>query len=94
MQLIELHAFACDLVCIYLSELFDFLKVCILHVVALLALVTTGLLATGISIALCTGTTLCAALGIHLSTGGLEGCVQFGHGVFSSAMALSMAARS
>ena len=26
MQLIELHAFACDLVCIYLSESFDFLK--------------------------------------------------------------------
>ena len=25
-QLIELHAFACDLVCIYLSESFDFLK--------------------------------------------------------------------
>ena len=25
-QLVELHAFACDLVCIYLSESFDFLK--------------------------------------------------------------------
>ena len=25
-QLIELHAFACDLVCIYLSESFDFLE--------------------------------------------------------------------
>ena len=25
-QLIELHAFACDLVCIYLSESFNFLK--------------------------------------------------------------------
>ena len=25
-QLIELHAFACDLVCIYLSGSFDFLK--------------------------------------------------------------------
>ena len=33
-QLIELHAFACDLVCIYLSESFDFLKVSILHIVA------------------------------------------------------------
>ena len=32
-QLIELHAFACDLVCIYLSESFDFLKVRILNVV-------------------------------------------------------------
>ena len=29
-QLIELHAFACDLVCIYLSESFDFLK-CNIH---------------------------------------------------------------
>ena len=26
-QLVELHAFACDLVCIYLSESFDFLKI-------------------------------------------------------------------
>ena len=26
-QLIELHAFACYLVCIYLSESFDFLKI-------------------------------------------------------------------
>ena len=25
-QLIELHAFACDLVCLYLSESLDFLK--------------------------------------------------------------------
>ncbi len=25
-QLIELHAFACDFVCLYLSESFDFLK--------------------------------------------------------------------
>lgn len=25
-QLVELHAFACDLVCIYLSESFDFLE--------------------------------------------------------------------
>ena len=33
-QLIELHAFACDLVCIYLSESFDLLKVRILHIVA------------------------------------------------------------
>ena len=32
-QLIELHAFACDLVCIYLSESFDFLEVCVLHIV-------------------------------------------------------------
>ena len=30
-QLIELHAFACDFVCLYLSESLDFLKVCILH---------------------------------------------------------------
>ena len=32
-QLIELHAFDCDLVCIYLSESFDFLEVCILHII-------------------------------------------------------------
>ena len=32
-QLIELHAIACDLVCIYLSESFDFLKVGVLDVV-------------------------------------------------------------
>lgn len=32
-QLIELHAFACDLVCIYLSESFDFLKIGVLYVV-------------------------------------------------------------
>ena len=32
-QLIELHAFACDFVCIYLSESFDLLKVGILDVV-------------------------------------------------------------
>ena len=31
-QLIELHAFACDLVFVYLSESFDFLKVSILNV--------------------------------------------------------------
>ena len=34
-QLIELHAFACRLLCIYLSESFDFLKVGILDVVIL-----------------------------------------------------------
>ena len=33
-QLIELHAFACDFVCLYLSESLDFLKVRILHIVA------------------------------------------------------------
>ena len=33
-QLIELHAFACDLVFVYLSESFDLLKVRILHIVA------------------------------------------------------------
>ena len=81
MQLVELHAFAFDLVCIYLSESFDFLKVRILYIVAMLVIaLVTGLLATGISIALCTGTTLCTALGIHLGAGGLEGSVQFGHG--------------
>ena len=32
-QLIELHAFACDLVCLYLSESLDLLKVCILYVI-------------------------------------------------------------
>ena len=32
-QLIELHAFACYLLCIYLSESFDFLKVCVLDIV-------------------------------------------------------------
>lgn len=35
-QLIELHAFACDLVCIYLSESFDFLEVSILYIVIVL----------------------------------------------------------
>ena len=33
-QLIELHAFACDLVCIYLSESFDFLKINMLYLSA------------------------------------------------------------
>ena len=94
-QLIELHAFACDLVCIYLSESFDFLKVRILYIVAMLVIaLVTGLLATGISIALCTGTTLCTALGIHLGAGGLEGSVQFGHGAVNGSQVLSMAARS
>lgn len=32
-QFMELHAFACDLVCIYLSVLFDFLIVHILDIV-------------------------------------------------------------
>ena len=32
-QLIELHAFACDFVCLYLSESLDLLKVCILYVI-------------------------------------------------------------
>ncbi len=32
-QLTELHAFACDLVCLYLSESLDFLKVRILNIV-------------------------------------------------------------
>ena len=33
-QLIELHAFACYLVCIYLSESFDFLKINTLYLSA------------------------------------------------------------
>ena len=33
-QLIELHAFACDLVCIYLSESFYFLKINTLYLSA------------------------------------------------------------
>ena len=32
-QLIELHAFACDFVCLYLSESLDFLKIGVLYVV-------------------------------------------------------------
>ena len=36
-QLIELHAFACYLLCIYLSESFDLLKIRILHIVIALA---------------------------------------------------------
>ena len=35
-QLIELHAFACDLVCLYLSESLDFLKVNIGYIVTTL----------------------------------------------------------
>ena len=34
-QLIELHAFACDFVCLYLSESLDFLEVRILHIITL-----------------------------------------------------------
>ena len=52
-QLIELHAFACDLVCLYLSESLDLLKVSILHIVTLLALVATGLLAGRAAAAQC-----------------------------------------
>ena len=36
-QLIELHAFACDFVCLYLSESLDLLKIRILHIVIALA---------------------------------------------------------
>ena len=36
-QLIELHAFACDFVCLYLSESLDLLKVDIGNVVAIVA---------------------------------------------------------
>ena len=36
-QLIELHAFACDFVCLCLSESLDFLKVSILHIVIVLS---------------------------------------------------------
>ena len=36
-QLTRVHAFACDLVCIYLSESLDFLKVDIGNVVAIVA---------------------------------------------------------
>ena len=39
-QLIELHAFACDLVCVYLSESFDFLKISILNIIVLIAVLT------------------------------------------------------
>ena len=39
-QLVELHAFACDLVCIYLSESFDFLKISILNIIVLIAVLT------------------------------------------------------
>ena len=59
---------------IYLSESFDFLKVRILYIVTLFALVIVSLLA---SITLGTGTALCTALSVHLSTGSLESCVQF-----------------
>ena len=36
-QLIELHAFACDFVYLYLSESLDLLKVSILHIVIVLS---------------------------------------------------------
>ena len=39
-QLIELHAFACDLVFVYLSESFDFLKISILNIIVLIAVLT------------------------------------------------------
>ena len=38
-QLIELHAFACDLVFVYLSESFDFLKVNIGYVIIVVVIV-------------------------------------------------------
>ena len=71
-QLIELHAFACDLVCIYLSESFDLLKVCVLDVVILLGIVVGGLLLVACAL-------LCATcLLIHLLASGLHHVVQVG----------------
>ena len=43
-QLIELHAFAYRLLSVYLSESFDFLEVCILNIVTMLATILTSIL--------------------------------------------------
>ena len=39
-QLIELHAFACDLVCLYLSESLDLFKVSILNIIFIVRVLT------------------------------------------------------
>lgn len=42
-QLIELHAFACCLLSVSLSESFDFLKVSILNIIVLFAIILSGI---------------------------------------------------
>ena len=42
-QLIELHAFAYRLLSVYLSESFDFLKICILNIIVLFAIILSGI---------------------------------------------------
>ena len=86
-QLIELHAFACDLVCIYLSESFDFLKIGVLYVLVSLAVVLSLLAATGVvavealaCVRLCTACILihlcagCLHYGVEAVDGVVDGC--------------------
>ena len=102
-QLIELHAFVCDLVCVYLSELLHFLKIDICNIVLAIVVVAR------VSVATCLGATevctpcLCVLGVVHLLAGSLEDAVQFGHSsvdagdvlpLFSSAIAASMPAMS
>ena len=42
-QLIELHAFACCLLSVSLSESFDFLKISILNIIVLFAIILSGI---------------------------------------------------
>ena len=42
-QLIELHAFACCLLSVSLSESFDFFKISILNIIVLFAIILSGI---------------------------------------------------
>ena len=56
-QLVELHAFAYCLLFVYLSESFDFLKISVLNIVAMLVISTTIVCLTGVRT--CLSTALC-----------------------------------
>ena len=76
-----------------LSELFNFLKISILNIIALFAIILSISLSS-VSTTLETGILLCTTLStclcIHLSAGSLESCIQFGHSAIDSSQVLCL----
>ena len=76
-QLIELHAFAYCLLCVYLSALLHLLEICVLDCVVALCVATSLLLCA--STCLSVSARLCTTL-IHLGRSGLHYVVEVGDG--------------
>ena len=76
-QLIELHAFAYCLLCVYLSALLNLLEVCILDCVVALCVVASLLLCASTCLSTCTR--LCSTL-VHLCRSSLHYVVEVGDG--------------